>query len=53
MMNFGFVTSHFTEEEDIQMLAPPERPRIIATSDDLRRYIQQLNQFYLILSRPR
>uniref|UniRef100_K1R0Q7 Uncharacterized protein n=1 Tax=Magallana gigas TaxID=29159 RepID=K1R0Q7_MAGGI len=35
------------------MLVPPVRPRIIATAEDLRRYLQQLNQFYMILSRPR
>lgn len=47
------VASHITKEEDIQMLVPPVRPRIIATAEDLRRYLQQLNQFYMILSRPR
>lgn len=53
MMDCGFVTSHITKEEEIQMLVPPVRPRIIATSEDLRRYLQQLNQYYMILSRPR
>lgn len=52
-MDCVIVASHITEEEDVQMLVPPVRPRIIATAEDLRRYLQQLNQFYMILSRPR
>lgn len=53
LMDCVIVASHITDEEDIQMLVPPVRPRIIATAEDLRRYLQQLNQFYMILSRPR
>lgn len=45
MMDFEFVTSQVVTEEEIQMLVPPVRP-IITTSEDFRRYLKQLNQYY-------
>ncbi|XP_078312829.1 uncharacterized protein LOC111133447 [Crassostrea virginica] len=55
---FMIATSWFclitaSQYEDVEMLAPPERPSSISNIEELRRYIKELNMYYLILARPR
>uniref|UniRef100_A0A8W8ISD7 Neuropeptide Y n=1 Tax=Magallana gigas TaxID=29159 RepID=A0A8W8ISD7_MAGGI len=48
-----FCLNTASQLENMEMLAPPERPSSITNIDELRRYIKELNMYYLILARPR
>ncbi|XP_061171855.1 receptor for retinol uptake stra6-like [Saccostrea echinata] len=53
MVVFGFGIVTAAKFEATELLAPPERPTSISSIEELRRYIQELNMYYLILARPR